>query len=110
MNNFFKNLIKKLFYKYCLTKHKFFPSTLIIRNGTRVLFEVDTNYYNTDFEPVTIVRAFPNGTQLLGIGHHDIIEYVEYKKPVDEKISVTPHDNDKFADYSKKEIIHKRTT
>lgn len=97
-----KELIRKLFVKYFLPKHKFGVSALILRDGTRTLFEVDTNYYNTDLNPVTIVRAYPMGAQLLGISHHDILEYKEYKREVVEAIGITPQDNDKFANYNKK--------
>jgi len=94
-------LITYLFNKFCIKSHKFKPSTLIIRDGTRALFEVDTNYYNMEFEPVTIVRAYPMGTQLLGISHHEIKEFKEYKSMPKDTFSTTDNDNDKFANYKK---------
>lgn len=100
--NLINRLITYLFTRICLEQHKFKPSTLILREGTRTLFEVDTNYYNLNFEPVTIVRAYPAGTQLLGISHHEIKEYKEYKSMPRETFSATDNDNDKFAVYEKK--------
>lgn len=97
----FVKLITYIFSRFCIESHKFKPSTLIIREGTRTLFEVDTNYYNTDFKPVTIVRAYPMGTQLLGISHHEIKEYKEYKKMPKDTFATTDNDNDKFANYKK---------
>ena len=96
---YFIKLISFLFKKYCIESPKFKPSSLIIRDGTRTLFEVDCNYYNMQFEPVTIVRAYPMGTQLMGISKHEIKEFKEYKKMPDATFSVTDNDNDKFAKY-----------
>lgn len=100
--NFLTKLITFLFKKLCLEEHKFKPSDLIIRDGTRTLFEVDTNYYNKNFEPVTVVRAYPIGTQLMGISHHEIKEFKEYKKMPNETFGFTNTDNDKFANYKGK--------
>lgn len=98
----FKLLIFRLFVKYFLPKHKFLPSALIYREGTRTLFEVDSNYYDKDLNPVTIVRAYPLGKQLMGISRHDILEFHEYKSIPSEGLAMTSHDNDKFGNYKSK--------
>lgn len=101
MINFIRSFILSFVMKHLLEKHKFKASSLIIRDGTRTLFEVDTNYYNKELEPVTIVRAYPSGTQLLGISKHEIIEFREYKKMPEDALSTTTHDNRNFANYKK---------
>lgn len=100
--NLLKKFITYLFKVFCLEKHKFKPSDLIARVGTRTLFEVDTNYYNTNFEPVTIVRAYPLGTQVMGISSHEIKEFKEYKNIPKDGFATTTTDNDKFAVYKAK--------
>lgn len=97
----FKRLFTYIFKKFFLESHKFKPSTLILRDGTRTLFEVDTNYYNTDMEPVTIVRAYPLGKQMMGISKHEIMEFKEYKKLPSETLGMTSHENYNFANYKK---------
>ena len=87
----------KAFKNLALEKHKFKPSTLILRDGTVTLYEVDSNYYNTELEPVTVVRAYPLGTQLLGISKHELLEFSEYKKMPKEGMAITAHDNKVFG-------------
>lgn len=99
--NLFTRLISYLFKKFCLESHKFKPSALIFRSGTRTLFEVDSNYYNKDLEPVTIVRTYPLGKQNMGISKHEIMEFQEYKGLPSETLGMTSNDNDKFANYKK---------
>ena len=88
-----KFFIYKLFIKYFLQKHKFLPSTLIYRDGTRTLFEVDSNYYDIDLNPITIVRAYPIGKQLMGISRHEMLEFREFKSMHTEGMAMTTHGN-----------------
>jgi hypothetical protein len=100
----FQNFMMKLYRSMFLQKHKFNKGDLIYRSGTRSLYEVDENYYNLNFEPVTIVRAYPVGTQLLGIDRHEILEFKEYRQKLSEGYNTTAsdvgssaHDNLNFA-------------
>jgi hypothetical protein len=102
-----KFLIKLL--TYLLPKHKFAKGTLVYKDGTRTLYEVDENYYNTDFDPVTIVRPYPMGKQVFGVDKHDILEFMEHKKPLqvgysttESDVAITAHDNLNFAKKGKK--------
>lgn len=95
--------------RFLLEKHRFPASTLILKDGTRTLYEVDSTYYNKDLQPITIVRAYPAGSELIGISYHENLEFKEYRKPVDRGIgstasdvATTPHDNAKFGKRSKK--------
>lgn len=84
----FKKIITKLFKKMCLEQHKFAPSTLIHpANNSRALYEVEVNYYNQDFDCVTLVKKYPSGKTSYGIGQHDIIEFVEFKQMPAETMS-----------------------
>ncbi len=92
-----KDFLLEFFKNKLLEKHKFKPSSLILREGTRTLYEVDSNYYNTEMDPVTIVRAYPLGTQLMGISKHEILEFKEYRSMPDEGLAITAHDNAIFG-------------
>lgn len=99
-----QNLILKLMVKLFLPRHKFKTGDLVFKDGTRTLYEVDTNYYNTDLQPITVVRTYPIGTQLFGIDQYDIQEFREFRKPLTARVNTTPsdvgttaHDNTNFA-------------
>lgn len=90
--------------KLLLPKHRFRVGDLVYKDGTRTLYEVDSNYYNTSFDAITIVRPYPIGTQVFGIDKYDIQEFREFKKPTSRNINttesdvgVTAHDNDNFG-------------
>lgn len=99
--------IRFLLVFFFLPKHKFKCADLIFKEGTRTLYEVDSLYYNTNLQPIVIVRAYPMGNQLMGINYHEVKEFREYKKPVDSgkaatllqpsDVGSTAHDNDKFG-------------
>lgn len=93
-----KKILLKLL-KKLLVQHKFKRSALILKEGAGTLFEVDSNMYDINLKPITIVRAYPLGTQLLGIDEHEILNYSEYKSMPKEGMAMTGHDNDKFANY-----------
>lgn len=102
------NLIIKLLV-YLLPKHKFKKGDLVYKEGTRTLYEVDENYFNTVFDPVTIVRPYPLGKQVFGVDKHDILEFHEYRKSLnvgynttESDVGITAHDNLNFAKGSKK--------
>lgn len=103
--------IRFLMVFFFLPKHKFKTSDLIFKDGTRTLYEVDSLYYNTNLQPIVIVRAYPMGNELMGINYHEIKEFREFKGGVDRKassllqpsdVASTPHDNDKFGKRKKK--------
>lgn len=98
-------LIKKFFVNimrdYLLEKHRFKPSALIKKEGANTLFEVDSNYYDTNMDAVTVVRAYPMGTQLLGVSKHDVLEFEEFKNMPKESMAYTAHDNKAFANNKK---------
>lgn len=101
-------LLIKLF-KLFLPKHKFHKGALVYKDGTRTLYEVDENYYNTDLDPVTVVRPYPMGKQVFGVDKHDILEFIEHKKPLqvgynttESDVAITAHDNLNFAKKVKK--------
>jgi hypothetical protein len=96
--------ILKLVAKYLLPRHRFKTGDLVFKDGTRTLYEVDTNYYNTDLQPVTVVRPYPVGTQVFGIDQYDIKEFREYRKPVSQytnttasDVGISAHDNTNFG-------------
>jgi len=100
-------LIKLL--RFFLSKHKFKKGDLVYKDGTRTLYEVDENYYNTNLDPVTIVRPYPLGNQVFGIDKHDILEFLEFRKPLQDgynttesDVAITAHDNLNFAKKDKK--------
>lgn len=99
-----QTILMVVYRKLFMPVHKFEKGKLIYRSGTRTLYEVDENYYNLQFEPVTIVRAYPIGTQLLGIDKHEILEFKEFKKALSEgynttvsDVGTTAHDNINFS-------------
>lgn len=103
------NLILKLMVKLFLPKHKFSEGDLVFKEGTRTLYEVDSNYYSRDLRPVVIVRPYPVGTQLFGIDHHDILEFREFRRPTSRHmnttasdVGTTAHDNMNFGKGKKK--------
>lgn len=92
--------------RFVLRKHRFKPSDLIYKSGTRVIYEVDMNFYDSKLNPVTIVRRFGGKTHLYSIDHHSILEYVEYRELPNtplysrfgtESIVITDHENTKFG-------------
>ena len=94
----------KLVVKFLLPVHKFRVGDLVFKDGTRTLYEVDTNYFNSDLQPVCIVRPYPIGTQVFGIDHFDILEFREFKGSVNKgtattasDVGTTAHDNLNFA-------------
>lgn len=101
---YIQGLILKLMIKMFLPNHKFKVGDLVFKDGTRTLYEVDSNYYNTDLNPVVIVRAYPVGTQVFGIDRFDILEFMLYRKknvapdnPTMSDVGTTAHDNFNFA-------------
>ena len=98
------------FLKVLLKKHKFYPTDLVIRPGTRVIYEVEINYYTKDLKPVTIVKRYGSSVPLFGIDEYEILEFTEYKKVPNtniytkfgtEAIITEEHVNTKFATVAK---------
>lgn len=103
--NFFISAAMGLLKKF-LRKHIFKPSDLIYKTGTRVVYEVEMNYYDKNLDPVTIVRRFGGTTHLYAIDRHRILEFKEYKKLPNpplysnfatEAMVITDHENTKFG-------------
>lgn len=93
-----------MLFKFLLAKHKFKRGDLVYKDGTRTLYEVDENYYNTDLDPITIVRAYPLGSQVFAIDKYDIMEFFEHKKALQQQygttesdVAMTSHDNTRFG-------------
>ena len=101
---FIQAILLKILKKLLLPKHKFNVGDLVYKDGTRTLYEVDSNYYNVELQPVVIVRPYPIGTQLFGIDRHDIKEFREFKRPTQANpnttasdVGTTAHDNQNFG-------------
>ena len=58
-------------------KHPFPESTLIHRKQAKVLFEVEFNWYDKEFNPVTVVREVKSG-KVFSISEHEMKEFKEY--------------------------------
>ena len=102
-------MILKIMVYLFLQKHPFNVGDLVFKDGTRTLYEVDTNYFNRELQPITVVRPYPIGTQLFGISHHDIKEFKEFRKITSLAVNTTPsdvgitsHDNSNFGKGKKK--------
>lgn len=72
-----KNWIYKLFIKYFVKKHKFPPGILIHHNKGKVVFEIEVNWYDETFHPVSVVREVKSG-KMASIRYDEMKEFKEY--------------------------------
>lgn len=75
--NKLKQLLTKLYIKYMLKKHKYPASTLIHRKHAKVIFEIEFNWYDENFEPVSVVREVLSN-KIFSIRSDEMKEFVEY--------------------------------
>lgn len=71
-----KKWLSKLYIRFFLKKHKFPPASLIHRKN-RVLFEIEFNWYDESFQPVSIVREIKSG-KIFSIRFDEMLEFREY--------------------------------
>lgn len=72
----FKRLFARFFKKYCVKKHVFPPTTYVHRKNSGVVFEIELNWYDEDFEPVSLVREVKSGKSF-SIRHYEMQEFKE---------------------------------
>jgi hypothetical protein len=72
-----KKIIRWLFLKFCAKKHQYPPGVLVHRRKATVLFEIEFNWYDEDFLPVSLVREVHSG-KVFSIRHYEMFEFKEY--------------------------------
>ena len=75
--NMMKKRLRKLFRRFIAEKHKYPASTLIHRNTGAIVFEIEFNWYDEDFNPVSIVRQLTN-QKIYSIRSLEMQDFKEY--------------------------------
>lgn len=76
--NLLKKLITKLYHKFCVRKHKYPPSCIIHRaNNTKVVFEIEFNWYDENLSPVSVVRNVKTD-KIYSVREMEMLDFVEY--------------------------------
>lgn len=73
MKQFFRNILIKFF----VNKHKYPPSTLIHRKKNPVIYEIEFNWFDESFSPVSIVREVKSN-KIFSVREDEMLEFVEY--------------------------------
>jgi light-regulated signal transduction histidine kinase (bacteriophytochrome) len=72
-----KKLLGRLYRKFFLKKHQLPVGVLIHRRKNTVIFEIEFNWYDEDFQPVSLIREVKSG-KIFSIRHAEMYEFKEY--------------------------------
>jgi hypothetical protein len=72
-----KNILYKLFIRFFLKKHQYPPGVLIHRRKAKILFEIEFNWYDEEFQPVSIIREVHSG-KVFSVRNYEMYEFKEY--------------------------------
>lgn len=72
-----RNLLHRIWCLVFLKKHKYPPTTLVRRKLARIVYEIDFCWYDTNFDPVWIMRELKTN-KTYSASYIEMTEFTEY--------------------------------
>lgn len=70
-------LLSRLYRKLFLKKHLFPSGSLIHQKKGTIVFEIEFNWYDEDFIPISVVRQVSNN-QIASVRYNEMLGFKEY--------------------------------